>query len=482
MKKSRLSDAQWSREELERTAHDLRERVKELNCLYSITNLVEQEGITLEQILQGTVDIIPIAWQYPEVTCSRMVLEDRYYLSTNFIETIWSQSQAILVGGTPAGFLQVCYVEEKPEMDEGPFLKEERSLLKVIAERIGGIIERKQAETDLKESEARNAALLSAIPDFMFQLNTDGFLMGFHEGKFSEHREFFMNLMGSNVYDLCDKKQLLPKRIVDQAMMYVKRAFSTGKTQLFEQHLSLGSTTADFEIRIAVSRPNEVLGIVRDVTFKKRLEREVLEISGREQRRIGQDLHDSLCQHLAGIGFMAKVLERKVAGNVPIDSTQPAEIVRLIDEAITLTRGFARGLNPILLESDGLMFALTELALNTERLFGVKCQFQCKRTILVEDESMAAHLYRIAQEAINNAIKHGKPKSISIVFTTDGKANMLSVSDDGVGIGNVAALGKGMGVSIMNYRASMIGATIDIRGGETGGTVVSCAFPTRHPT
>jgi two-component system, LuxR family, sensor kinase FixL len=468
------------RQKLERTTHDLAERVKELNCLYLISSMVEEQAISLEEILQGTVDVLPPAWQYPEITCSRILLGDRAFVTANFEETSWRQSQPILVGGAQVGLLQICYLEERPQKDEGPFLKEERSLIKVIAERIGGIIERKQAETALRESEARNTALLNAIPDFMFQLDSDGNLVGFHEGRFTEHHAFFARLLGKNISLLSTEKRLLPHRLVEQIMMYVKRAFTTGKTQVFEQHLPLNGAMTDFEIRIAVSRPTEVLGIVRDVTFRKRLEREILEISGREQRRIGQDLHDSLCQHLAGIGFMAKVLERKIAGGTPVDAAQPAEIVRLIDDAITLTRGFARGLNPIMLESDGLMLALVELAGNTQKLFGVTCQFLCKKPFLIDDESVASHLYRIVQEATNNAIKHGKANSVTIEFRADEKANILSITDDGVGIRNVPSPGKGMGLSIMNYRASMIGASIDIRAAEGGGTVVSCSFPEKE--
>ncbi len=466
-----------SKQRLERTSYDLRERVKELNCLYSISSIVEQQNLSLEEVLQGTVDVIPPAWQYPEITCSRILLGSRTFATDNFRETGWSQMQPVLVRGLQTGLLQICYLEERPEKDEGPFLKEERSLLRVIAERIGGTIERKEAETALKESEARNAALLNAIPDFMFQLDLAGNLLGFHEGKFAEHREFFSEFLGKNVYGLCVKRHLLPQRLIDQVAAYVRRALATGKTQVFEQHLPLDGNTTDFEIRLAVSRPDEVLGIVRDVTFRKRLEREILEISGREQRRIGQDLHDSLCQHLAGIGFMAKVLERRISGGTEIDSTQPAEIVRLIDEAITLTRGFARGLNPIMLESDGLMLALVELAGNTEKLFGITCRFSHDEPLLTDDESMASHLYRIVQEAINNAIKHGKPRSITIAFVTDGKTNTLSVTDDGTGIGNTPGPGKGMGLNIMNYRASMIGASLDVRPGTERGTVVSCSFP-----
>jgi signal transduction histidine kinase len=219
---------------------------------------------------------------------------------------------------------------------------------------------------------------------------------------------------------------------------------------------------------------------VRDITVRKRLEREILEISGREQRRIGQDLHDSLCQHLAGVGFLCKVLEKKLAAAHPEGSTDAAEIVDLIDQAITLTRGFARGLNPVRLEADGLMFALSELASNAEKLFGIRCRFECEEPLLIDDSSTSTNLYRIVQEALNNSIKHGKADSVQIRFTTDGRINTLTVADNGLGFIKTPGHAKGMGMNIMSYRASMIGATLDIRGNESGGTVLTCSFQSRN--
>ena len=187
-----------------------------------------------------------------------------------------------------------------------------------IAERIGEIVERKNAERALQESEARNKALLNAIPDLMFQVDSRGTLLGFHEGKFTDLRPLATELLGKTIYTLADEKKNIPRRVLDQDMAYVRRALDTGKPQVFEQHISVNGAGRDFEVRIVKSRENEVLGMVREITLRKRLEREILEISGREQRRIGQDLHDSLCQHLAGVGFLSKVLEKKIASGVPV--------------------------------------------------------------------------------------------------------------------------------------------------------------------
>jgi signal transduction histidine kinase len=464
---------------LEEITHALKERVKELNCLYSISSIVEKHGLDLDMILQRTMEIIPDAWQYPEVTCCRICLGEKVVLSEGFMVTVWRQSQDIMVHGKKFGSLEVFYLEERPEKDEGPFLREERSLIKVIAERIGEIVERKLAGDALYDSELKNMALLSAIPDLMFQIDEKGTLVGFHEGTFVMLRDLGKKLIGRNVYYLAGKAKRLPRRLVDQGMVYVKRTLETRIPQIFEQHTSLNGEGRDYEVRMVVCRENEVLGIVRDITRRKQLEREILEISNREQRRIGQDLHDSLCQHLAGIGFMGKVLEKKISSNLPVDTADVTEIVDLLDQAITMTRGFARGLNPVELQADGFMFALKKLAENVQRLFGVSCVFECTTPIYIHDNEMATHLYRIVQEALNNAIKHGKADKIIISLEKTGASCLLTVSDNGIGIGKARSTGRGMGLNIMRYRASMFGATLDIRCGERCGTDLVCSFLVR---
>jgi signal transduction histidine kinase len=225
---------------------------------------------------------------------------------------------------------------------------------------------------------------------------------------------------------------------------------------------------------------NNVLGIVRDITRRKRLENEIIEISGREQRRIGQDLHDSLCQHLAGIGFMGKVLEKKITEKQPLLPTDVNEIVELIDQAITMTRGFARGLNPVRLEADGLVFALSELSVNVEKLFGIVCRFEYTDMILIHDNAVATHLYRIVQEALNNAIKHGRADTVVVMLRQEGAMCILTVQDNGLGIGNMANQGKGIGLNIMQYRASMIGASLDVKNAEFAGTILTCSFQNKN--
>ena len=161
---------------LQRHAHDLGERVKELNCLYGISNLVDKLGTSLDEIIQSVVDHIPSAWQYPEITSARILLEDKEYKTENFKETNWKQSSDIVATNKRMGVLEICYLEEKPEIDEGPFLKEERNLIGAITGRLGRIIERKRAERALRESERKrqswieNSPVCTKIVDLDFNL------------------------------------------------------------------------------------------------------------------------------------------------------------------------------------------------------------------------------------------------------------------------------------------------------------------------
>ena len=134
-------------ETLQKTTYDLGERVKELNCLYGISKLIENE-FRIEDILQGTAYIIPPSWQYPEITCAQVILDDQVYKTDNFKETKWMQSKEIIVSGKKVGAVEVYYLKEKPKIDEGPFLKEERDLINAIAGKLGNIIARKRAESD----------------------------------------------------------------------------------------------------------------------------------------------------------------------------------------------------------------------------------------------------------------------------------------------------------------------------------------------
>jgi diguanylate cyclase (GGDEF)-like protein len=151
-----VAQRRWTEQALRESERGLKERAKELNCLYGISNLVQGPDISLEELLQGTVNLIPPSWQYPEIACARIVLGGQEYLTDNFRETAWRQTSDIIVNGERTGAVEVCYLEEKPESDEGPFLTEERDLINAIAERLGRVSERRQAEEALYKMSRRD--------------------------------------------------------------------------------------------------------------------------------------------------------------------------------------------------------------------------------------------------------------------------------------------------------------------------------------
>ncbi len=151
--RAEITERKKSEEERRQLLHDLTERVKELNAFYNLSELVEKAGISLEEICQKTANLIPISWQYPDITCARLILDGKKYQTDNFKETRWKQSADIKMYGNKAGALEVFYLEERPKSDKGPFLKEEEKLINALAERLGRIVERKRAENQLRASE-----------------------------------------------------------------------------------------------------------------------------------------------------------------------------------------------------------------------------------------------------------------------------------------------------------------------------------------
>ena len=225
------------------------------------------------------------------------------------------------------------------------------------------------------------------------------------------------------------------------------------------------------ELRVA----NESLH--EEVTHRRQLEEEILHISEREQQRIGQDLHDDLGQQLAGIWLLSDVLKSTLAKQGSPEVENAEKITALLKNALALTRSLARGLHPVAVQQGGLVAALDELTDRTCDMFHVNCRCKCPPSIEL-DNTTATHLYRIAQEAVTNAVKHGKAKEIDIELSTNPHQTVLSVKDQGTGIADLDPDRKGMGLRIMNYRADMIGGTLDIQRSQNGGgTTVVCTIP-----
>jgi signal transduction histidine kinase len=206
----------------------------------------------------------------------------------------------------------------------------------------------------------------------------------------------------------------------------------------------------------------------------RELERSILDISDREQVRIGQDLHDSLCQQLVSVAFSANMLQERLEKEGIVTNRDASRIADMIDDSINQARNLARGLYPVRLETEGLELALRELAATMNRRFQVSCNVECPSPIPSCHPAVGIHFYRIAQEAVVNAAKHAKARNIFLSLSATAGLMKLTIEDDGEGIVPVPRNPDGMGLRIMEYRARMIGAEFKIAHRLPRGTVVSC--------
>jgi two-component system CheB/CheR fusion protein len=333
------------------------------------------------------------------------------------------------------------------------------------------ITDRKQAQQELQERQTHLRALLDAVPDLMFRIQSDGVILDYHAHDPSLLYRPAGELIGARY------TELLPPEAVRNIGEALKKAVATGRLQRAEYSLPVPAGMRDFEARFMRSGAQEAIVIVRDITERRRLDRQLLEVGEHERRRIGQDLHDGVCQQLVGIGFMVRLLEQQLQAAQSPAAAAVHGIAGHLHDAIRDAREVSHGLHPVRLDEEGLALALRELAAQVSRTGEVSCEFEYPEPVPVADNNAATHLYRIAQEAVNNALKHGKPRHITIALTGENETTELRIEDDGVGFGAAPdPTAKGIGLQVMEYRARLIGGILNLGPRPKGGTVVTCSW------
>ncbi len=266
-------------EALRERTRDLGERVKELSCLYGMSGLIQTPGISLVEMLKETAKLIPQGWRYPDVACARIILEGQEFCTENFRETTWSQTSDIVVDGDRIGAVQACYLEEKPQEDEGPFLKEERSLINAIAERLGRLVERRRAEEALRESEAKFRQIFENAQDIFYQTDAQGIITEISpsvEG-WGFTREELIGTQVLDVYESPEERSALLKALLEQ-----------GAVLHHEIHLKTGDgRVVDTSVNAHLLRgPDGTLtgveGSLRDISDTKRMEEALREQARRD--------------------------------------------------------------------------------------------------------------------------------------------------------------------------------------------------------
>ena len=415
-------------EVLQRQAHDFGERVKELNCLYGISSLVEKEGTSLEEILEGTVNLIPPAWQYPKITCARITLQHQTFKTDNFKETIWKQTAGIIVHGRRVGTLEVCYLEERPESAEEPFLKEEKSLIDAIAERLGRIIDHQKVHTELRIKDEAIASSINAI------------ILADLEGNLTYANRSFLNMWGY------DDKEVLGKPVAE---------FFQTKEKAFEiiealhhreswtgEPVARRKDNSTFDVQLLAS-------VVADETGKSIcMIASVVDIT--ERKRIEQMKNDfvSLASHelrtplTSIVGYVDLILNEDV-GKISAEQREFLEIISqntqkleaLINDVLDIEK-IESGRIKLKLEKVNLT-EIIEACINT---FKVMAQ---DKALKLEKEIKTAQIYvlgdadRLSQvfsNLLSNAIKYTKEGRVKVTLQTKERFASVSVEDSGVGM------------------------------------------------
>nr|WP_294383745.1 PAS domain-containing protein [Prosthecobacter sp.] len=374
---------------------------------------------------------------------------------------------------------------------------------------ISDISERRMIENELQRERAFLRQVIDATPSMIFVKDGNGrFLLG-NEALARSCGTTVKKLVGRTDADFhrtpeqvarfsqIDRKVMtsgrslrIPEEEITQASGEV-RWFSTGKVPLFNEQgvcdKVLGVATDITEQRRAQKelekrvdeRTAELLAandkLLVQMNERRRLETAVLDIAEQEQRRLGQDLHDGLCQSLSGLTFMARSLSKTLdAQNLSEEAAEAAHLAELIHQSVEQSRDIAKGLHPVVMDAEGLVSALHELAARSNG--NIACRLRCEHKVPIADDAVALHLYRIAQEAVTNALKHSGARTIILSLKLRQNLLTLSVADDGCGIPGADPTGKGIGLRLMKYRADVIGADFAVARRKNQGTRMTCSL------
>jgi len=481
-------------EVLERTAHNLGERAKKLNCLYGLSKIVEEPNISLEGIFRRMMDLLPPAWQYPDITCARIVFEDREFKTDNFKLTEWKQSADIVVEGKKSGVLEVYYLEKRPEIDEGPFSNEERGLIEGIAERLGRIAQRKKAKKRLKASESKYRTLLENLPQKIFLKDKNSVYVSCNENYTKDLRIKAEEIVGKTDYDF------YPRELAEKYRADDRRIMKSGRTEdVNEKYIQNGREVIVHTIKTPL-RDKEgnvagILGIFWDITTQRQAQRKLLayqkrlrdltsEMSlteERERKHIAIELHDQVTQNLILFKInLGELLDKSLSGGLvkPLD-----EIYKHLDQIIGDMRSLIFDLGSPTLYELGLEAAVREY-LNEEiqQKHGIKTEFEDDAQAKPLDGDVCAILYRAVRELLINVVKHAQAQHVKVSLCKDNNNVRINVIDDGVGFkppteGFGSGKTAGFGLFSIRERLSYLGGSVEIESKPGEGTQVTLAAP-----
>lgn len=337
-------------------------------------------------------------------------------------------------------------------------------------------LEKKIAErsTALRTTEEKVRAILETASDAIISTDDKGNILSFNTAAERMFGYAAEEAVGANV------EILIPTPVPAGFREFLtnpadseKRAFLGSKRELPARHKD--GSTIPVEVSISeVDHLNLYSVIAHDISERKQMQRDILNIATQEQQSIGRELHDGTQQELTGLGLLAQNLADPLQRQSAPEAELAVRLANGIAAAGRRVRQLAKGLIPVPVDSEGLMMALDVLAEETAAIQNLDCTFECPEPVIVNDDLAATHLYRIAQEAVTNALKHARADKIVISLRDTGGSIRLEVHDNGVGIDEKSNATPGVGLKIMGYRCNLINGSFDVRRGDGGGTIVSC--------
>lgn len=334
------------------------------------------------------------------------------------------------------------------------------------------ITESRKSEESLRESERNLNYFFDNAPIGLQWLGKDGKILRANEAQLNLLGHEFDSYLGHSLNEFECEPGMADEMLQSLATQAIIHNF---RTRLKHRDGSVRHVVIDANSLWSGKQFVHFSMFTRDITLRVDLERQLLDISEREHRRMAQDLHDDLGQILTASIHLSSALQKRLEAKSLAETAEATRVLSLLDKALSQTRSLARGLHPVPAEPNGLMSALEELARRTTELFDCACHFDCPSPVMMADNVTATHLYRIAQEAVTNAIKHGKPKNIGIGLAQIGDRIRIVVEDNGRGIPEKPSKNTGMGLRIMRYRTGIIGGSLEIENPASGGTSVICS-------
>ncbi len=329
----------------------------------------------------------------------------------------------------------------------------------------------------LTESERRLRAILDTANDAIITIDTEGTMQSVNPAAERIFGYAIEEMVGQKV------RMLLPTPLRDEYERFMGQHRDGGQQQFGNasrefQGLRKDGSVVPLEVAVSEAVPGKMFtGIIRDISRRRELEREVTEVAAAEQRRIGAELHDGVSQELTGLSMLATALKERLKGTAGASETLAERVIDGLAKVHNHVRAVSHGLIPVDVDSEGLRAALEDLSDRVRQQTGISCVFQAHRPLLVKDSLTATHLYHIVQEAVNNALRHGKARRIDVRLSMQAEGLVLSVCDDGVGFSAKTQSRVGVGLRLMRYRAGLIGGVLQIQAGNTQGTRITCTLP-----